>query len=98
MSGNVHCTYTNQNLNIIAGLEMLQDWSFISPYFASTPFVITEGNDSLLFLGYILYNIVVVISFCKLIYDINLKFQIVVHTLSFMHELINLAFMLFLTL
>jgi len=77
---------------------MLQDWTYISPYFAPTPFLVIDGNDFFLFFGYILYIIVVVISFCKLIYDINLKFQIVVHTLSFLRELINLVFMLLLTL
>lgn len=77
---------------------MLQDWTFISPYFSPTPFLVLDGNDSLLLLGYVFYIIVVIISLFKLIYDINLKFQIVVHTLTFLHELINLALMLFITL
>ncbi len=77
---------------------MLQDWTYIVPYFAATPFLVIEGNDLFLFIGYIFFSLVVVLSTLKVIYDINLKFQIVVHTLSLLHEFINIALTIFLTL
>ena len=77
---------------------MLQDWSFIKPYFASTSFFKADESDILLFIVYILFCVCVTVSILKLIYDINLKFQVAIHILSMINEIINLAIMVFLTL
>jgi len=77
---------------------MLQDWTYIVPYFATTPIYKINADDYILFIGYIFFTAVVALSIMKLIYDMNLKFQIVVHILSFLFELINLALIVFLTI
>ena len=71
---NVYNTYAGVNFNIIAGLEMLNDNSFLVPYFTSTNFFWFKSDDFFILIGYIVFTTIVALSLLKLIYDINLKF------------------------
>lgn len=95
---NVHNTYAGIKSNIILGLEMLNDKSFIKPYFTSTNLIKHNDDDYLLLIGYVFFCVSVGIGMLKLIYDINVKFQVVVHISCLLYEIINLMIVIFLTL
>lgn len=94
---NVYNTYANSHFNIITGLEMLNDNSFIVPYFTITNFFWFKSEDILILILYIIFTTSVALSVLKLIYDINLKFQIAIHITCFFHEIINLLIVVFIT-
>ncbi len=92
---NVHNTYVGENFNIIAGLEILNDNTFVIPYFTANSFFWFKENDHLILIGYILFAVSVALSVVKLIYDINLKFQIAIHVSNLFYEIVNLMVVVF---
>lgn len=94
---NVFNTYSKTYTNVIFGLEMLNDQSFISQYFTSTNFFWFKSDDNMMLSIYIIFTTSVTLSILKLIYDINLKFQIAVHLCCLVNEIINLIIIILLT-
>lgn len=77
---------------------MLQDWTNIKSFFSSSGFFELGKSDLLTLYGSIFYTIAIIVRILKLLYHINLKFQAVVHIISFISECINLAVSIFIML
>ena len=92
---NVYNTYVGEYFNVIAGLEVLKDNSYIIPYFTTTYFFWFKDGDYLILVGYFIFTISVALSVIKLIYDINLKFQITIHISCLVYEIMNLMVVVF---
>lgn len=92
---NVYNTYVGESFNVIAGLEILNDNSYLIPYFTTNNFFWFKENDHLIMIGYILFAVSVALSVVKLTYDINLKFQIAIHVSNLFYEIVNLMVVVF---
>ncbi len=94
---NVFHTYSRVYYNTIAGIEMLNDNRNTYPYFTTTNFYWFPSDDSIILISYISFTSSVALSVLKLIYDINLKFQVANHISSSFQEIINLMIVIFIT-
>lgn len=92
---NVFNTYVEESFNVIAGLEILNDNTYIMPYFTTSNFFWFKENDYLIMVAYIIFATSVALSVVKLIYDINLKFQIAIHISCLFYEIVNLMLVAF---
>lgn len=92
---NVYNTYVGESFNIIVGLEILNDNSYLVPYFTTNNFFWFKEDDYLILVGYLVFAMSVALSIIKLIYDINLNFQIAKHISCLFYELVNLILVVF---
>lgn len=92
---NLYNTYIGEYFNIIAGAEILNDDSYLIPYFTTTSFFWFKNEDYLIMIGYLIFTISVCLSVLKLIYDINLKFQIAIHIPCLFYEIVNIMVVVF---
>jgi hypothetical protein len=74
---------------------MLEDWTKIKSFFSCSGFFKLDNSNLITFIGFIFYTIAIIVRILKLIYDINLKFQAVVHIISLLNECINLTVSIF---
>lgn len=95
---NVYAVYSKTYLHMMSGIEMLQYFSMNNHILTTTIFFKFDENDSFLFLIYIVFSCSVMVSILKLIYEVNLKFQVVIHIISLLHEAINLSIIIFITI
>jgi predicted transcriptional regulator len=75
---------------------MLEYFNNIKVIFSSSNFSTYHDQQYFTLFMFIIYSSGVCINILKLIYEMNLKFQIAVHILSMLHETINLAVIIFL--
>ena len=80
------------------GIEMIEYFQLISHYFTATILSPFADGDLLILLTYITFAFSVILTLLKLIYEMNLKLNIVVHLLSLLHELVNIGLIVFMTL
>ena len=86
--------YFPQNDNyatIIAGIEMVNQFSFPYKIFNSSILKKQDFSHVYLLIPFILFSISVALNIIKLLYEMNVKFIFSVHLLSFSHEIINLG-------
>lgn len=95
---NIYSVYSDNFVNIVAGVEMLQYFTYTHNIFTSSIFSQFDENDLVLFINYIILIICSVLNLLKLIYEMNLKLQIVVHICILLHEVINFAIIVFFTI
>lgn len=94
---NVFNTVSKTMTNVLMGLEIYNE-NIIFPYFTSTHINVIRHDNYLVFIAYIIFTTNVCISILKLIYDFNVKFQIVPHLSLLVHEIINLLLIFFITI
>ena len=90
--------YFPQNDNyatILAGIEMVNQFSFPYKIFNSSILKKQDFGYVYLLIPYILFSISVALNVIKLLYEMNVKFIFSVHLLSFFHEIINLVLIAF---
>lgn len=95
---NVYSTYSNTYINILAGVEMLQYFKYTNTVFVSTVFDRFDEADALQFVVYIMFLCCVMVSLLKLIYEMNLQFNVFTHLVTLLHEFINLAIVVLITI
>jgi hypothetical protein len=88
---NVYSIYTYNYVNVIAGTEMLQFFSYTNSIFTSAEFNKFDEQNVFLLVIYGIFMGIIVLSILKLIYEMNLKVIIFVHSCQLIHELINLS-------
>ncbi len=93
---NIYCPHSNTYANIMSGLEMIEYYQSIEPQFKVTIFMVYKDGDTILMFIFILFCISVVLSFLRLIYEMNIKLNLVVHLSALATEIINLGIMVFL--
>jgi hypothetical protein len=74
---------------------MLEDWTKTQSFFSCSGFFELDKSDLITYIGFIFYTIAIIVRILKLIYDINLKFQAVVHIISSINECINFTVSIF---
>ena len=77
---------------------MIEYFQQLNHYFTATIFSPFADGDLFLLLTYITFAFSVILTLLKLIYEMNLKLNIVVHLLSLLHELVNIGLIVFITL
>jgi len=92
---NVYNTYIGESYNVIAGFETLSNDYYLMPYFTTENFFWYKQDDHLILVGYFIFATSVALSVVKLIYDINLKFQIAIHVSCLLYEIVNLMVVIF---
>jgi hypothetical protein len=95
---NIYSVYSDNYVNVVAGVEMLQYFTYTHNIFTSSIFSQFDEHDLVLFINYVVLITCSVLNILKLIYEMNLKLQIVVHLCLLMHEVINFAMIVFFTI
>lgn len=91
----VYSPLTNNYLSVICGIEMLEYFKFTNNMFTTNIFSRFDEKDYFNFTIYIVFVISVIVNLLKVIYEMNLEFQIFVHLVSILHHTINLSIIIF---
>ncbi len=95
---NIFNPHSNTYMNIVSGIEMIEYFKHINHSFLSNIFMSFDDNDLLIIMTYILFALSSVVTLLKLIYEMNLKLNLIVHICSLGHELVNIAIILLITI
>ena len=94
---NLYFPISNNYGTVIAGLEIINNFSFPFPIFNSSILRKKTFEDIFFLLVYITFIITVALSIIKLIYEINVKFILSVHLFTLLNEIINLLLIIFIS-
>lgn len=89
---------SNENyLSIVAGMEMVHNFAYVSPLVSITVYSNYNPNDSLFLSVFILFCISVSLTSIKLLYEANIKFILSVHVFSLFNEALNILLIIFIS-
>ena len=94
---NLYFPISNNYATVIAGLEIINNFSFPFPIFNSSIIKKITFDDYFFLIIYIFFIITVALNLIKLIYEINVKFILSVHLFTIGNEIMNLLLIFFIS-
>lgn len=82
---------------VLAGIEMVNYFTFPHPIFSPTIYIHFNTRDAFFVAIFIFFCISVALNAVKFIYEVNVKFMLAIHLLTFTNEVINIILIVFIS-